>query len=361
MILRWALGLTLCLIAALQARADTAAVIAVRGISVDVTAVSAEAAREKAILQGQRQGLHIALLTLASQADVDRLPALSDTQVTDLVADYEVESEQTSTVRYIGTLAFRYRLDGLTGLLQQNGISVGTGPSPPVLVLPVLTDGGKNQLWDEGNAWRNLWVTHPPSGGLVQFVLPKGDASDAAAISGDEAMAGNLVKLQALAAHYGVSDVVVAAVRHDPTTPAVAITVGRYGIAGVAAGFKDKVPGDPTDPNVGLVQAADRIADQLQQDWIAQNRVSSGVEQSLTVDASINGLADWAELNRRLASVAAVRRVDIIYLMRQRAELGLVFIGDRDQLARALQQRAMILKDAGDGHATLELAGAAQP
>ena len=64
---------------------------------------------------------------LAPPADVDRLPPLSDSQITDLVADYEVESEQTSTVRYIGKLAFRYRLDAVGALLQQNGVSAAAG------------------------------------------------------------------------------------------------------------------------------------------------------------------------------------------------------------------------------------------
>ena len=46
--------------------------------------------------------------------------------------------------------------------------------------------------------------------------------------------------------------------------------------------------------------------------------------------------------------------------MQSRAQLDLTFIGDRDQLTRSLQQRALLLRDSGDGHATLELA-AVQP
>ncbi len=321
MILRAALGLMLCLFIALPAKADSGAVIAVRGIDVDVTASNAVDAREQAILQGQRKGLRQALLMLAPPADVDRLPALSDSQITDLLADYEVESEQTSTVRYIGKLAFRYRLDAVSALLEQNGVSAATGASPPVLVLPVLTAGGKNQLWGDGNAWRDAWAAHPPSGGLVELVLPKGDATDAAAITADQAVAGDVAKIQALASHYSLGDVAVVVARPD---------------------------------------GIDRIADRLQQDWIAQNRVSSSVEQRLTVEAPISGLAQWAELRRRLASVATLRHVDVIYLMQSHAELDLVFIGDRDQFARSLQQRALLLKDNADGHTMLELA-AVQP
>src|ERR1043166_2838632 len=109
---RAAFFLIFCLFAGLgaipPAEADEG-VIAVRGIDVDVTAGNAVDARTQAVLQGQRKGLSQALLMLAPGADVSRFQQLSDSQITDLVADYEVESEQTSTVRYIGKLAFRYR------------------------------------------------------------------------------------------------------------------------------------------------------------------------------------------------------------------------------------------------------------
>jgi hypothetical protein len=360
MIPRAALGLMLCLFIALPARADSGAVIAVRGIDVDVTASNAVDAREQAILQGQRKGLRQALLMLAPAADVDRLPALSDSQVTDLVADYEVESEQTSTVRYIGKLAFRYRLDAVSNLLQQSGGAAAATVSPPVLVVPVLTAGGKNLLWGDGNAWRDAWSAHPPSGGLVELIVPKGDPTDTAAITADQAVAGDIAKIQALAAHYGVGDVAVVLARQDATTAGIALTVTRYGVAGATGSFQDQITGDPANPNAAFGQAIDRIADRFQQDWIAQNRVTSSIEQRLTVEASISGLAQWAELRRRLASVATLRHVEVIYLMQTHAELDLVFIGDRDQLARSLQQRALLLKDTADGHTTLELA-AVQP
>lgn len=356
MILRAALGLTLCLFIALPAMADSGAVIAVHGIDVDVTASNAVDAREQAILQGQRKGLRQALLMLAPAADIDRLPALNDNQITDLVADYEVESEQTSTVRYIGKLAFRYRLDALGNLLQQSGGSATAAASPPVLVLPVLTTGGKNLLWDDGNAWRDAWSTHPSSGGLVELVTPKGDPMDAAAINGDQAVAGDAAKIQALAARYGVGDVAVVVARQDAATADLTLTVTRYGIAGPTGSFQDQITGDPAHPEAAFGQAIDRIADRFQQDWIAQNRVTSSVEQRLTVEAPISSLAQWAELRRRLASVATLRHVDVIYLMQTHAELDLVFVGDREQLARSLQQRALLLKDSADGHTTLELA-----
>src|SRR5689334_10258479 len=89
MIPRAAFCLIFCLFAGLlptrAAQADEG-IIAVRGIDVDVTAGNAVDARAQAVLQGQRKGLRQALLMLAPSADVDHMPQLSDSQITDLVA-----------------------------------------------------------------------------------------------------------------------------------------------------------------------------------------------------------------------------------------------------------------------------------
>ena len=47
--------------------------------------------------------------------------------------------------------------------------------------------------------------------------------------------------------------------------------------------------------------------------------------------------------------------------MRGRAELDLVFVGDRGQLTQALGQQGMMLQDTADGQTTLSLAGGTQP
>jgi hypothetical protein len=355
MILRVALGMLFCLLLALPARADNQAAIAAYGIGVDVTAADAVSAREKALLQGQRTGIGQVLAILAP-GDAGRLPALSDAEITDMVADYQVEQEKVSTVRYIGRLTFRFRADAIAAYLQRNGIGYSTIPGPRILVLPVLSAGGKALLFEDGNSWRQAWAQHPPADGLVGLALPNGDLPDVSAVSGDQAMAGDVGKLQALAARYGANEVAVAIL--TPDSAGAALSVKRYGAAGANGGFDDKVAGDQDSADLAAI---DLVAGRLQQDWIEQNRVSSSVEQRLSVEAIIGNFGQWTEMNRRLAAVGTLRHVDLLYLMRGRAALDLVFVGDRDQLVRALGQQALQLQDSADGRTFLSLAGGASP
>lgn len=359
MIPRVALGLLFCLLLILPSRADSQTAVAVYGVDVDVTASDAVSAREKAVLTGQRQ----ALTQLAGWfAPGTTASPPGDAQITDMVADYQVESEKVSSVRYIGQMTFRFRADAVASWLQQSGVNAAVESGPPVLLLLVQTSGGKNLLFEDGNAWLAAWNQHRPADGLVRMLLPKGDAADAAAITADAALAGDSGKLQALAARYGVGEVVVAATSGDQA--GLALSVKRYTAAGSIGGFDDKFSGDP---DTTYLAAIDRVATQLQQDWIGQDHAataaagSSSVEQRLTVEAPVSSLAQWSELNRRLAAVGTVRHVDIVYLMRGRAELDLFFTGDRNQLAGALAQQALLLQDTPDGRSTLTLGGGAQP
>jgi len=359
MMLRAALGLLFCLLLvlpALPARADSQAAIAAYGINVDVSAADAVSAREKALLEGQRQGLNQVLAMLAQPADLARLPALSDAQITDMVFDYAVESEKVSTVRYIGRVTFRYRVDSLAAYLQQAGIPFSVGVAPPALVLPVLTSQGKNLLFEDANAWRAAWEQHAPADGLVKLVLPNGDAADVGAVTGEEAVAGDAAKLGAFGVRYGAGEVLVADAQ--PDSAGITLSVKRYGASGALGGYDDKLAGDPDS---AYMAAIDRVATQAQQDWIDQNRVSSDVEQRLTVEAAVGSLGQWAEMNRRLAAVGTLRHVEVIYLMRGRAQLDLVFIGDRGELQRSLGQQALLLQDGPGGQVTLSLAGGTQP
>lgn len=320
-----------------------------RGVAVDVTAESAAAARDRAIVEAQRSAFDRLLATLSTPADIARLPGLSDDAISDMVLDFEVEEEQVSTVRYIGRLAFRFRAQPVRQYLEQNGVGYAVPATRPALVVPVLTRDGNSLLWDEGNAWLAAWSDASVGGPLVGIVVPLGDLSDIAAIDAPRALAGDNAALQALAQRYGAGDVVVAeaVVSVDAASDAasLALDARRYSSTGVAGRLQESssAPGGEAALPDLYGQAAQRVSTFLQEEWKQENLVSSTAEQHLDVQASFTGLDDWVDLQRRLAEVTTVRRANIKELSRNRARLDLVFVGDHEQLNRALERRDLAL------------------
>lgn len=343
------IGVPLCGPLPARAQADADEAFTVRGIEVDVTAESAAAARDRALLEAQRKAFDQLLLSLASPGDVAALPPLSEDAISDMVLDFEVLSEQTSSVRYIGEFAFRFQPEPVRRYLEQSGASYAVRSSRPALVLPVLTTEGSSLLWEEGNAWLEAWSRTPVSGTLVPIAVPLGDLEDIATVDAQRALNGESAALQAMSDRYGAGEVIVAEARPsiDEATGAARLTVSakRYGPGGLAGEMRDELGGQ--DGEAGLpalyAQAAQRVTDFVQAEWKQENLVSSTVEQHLDVAVPLTSLEEWIELRRRLAEVTVVRRADLLSLSREEARLDLVFIGDQGQLSRALARRSLVL------------------
>lgn len=330
-------------------RAQSEESFTVRGVKVDVTADSAAAARDQAIVAGQRKAFDELLLTLATAEDVARLPPLDDDSIGNMVLDFQVESESVSTVRYIGELAFRFRAAPVQQYLEQGGANYAVGATRPALVLPVLTRDSQSLLWDEGNDWLAAWSQSSVDGTLVSFVVPLGDLTDLAAIDAARALDGDAAALQAITMRYGAGDVIVAEVRPsvDPATDEARIDLNatRYTPAGPDDTLQDSLsaPGGAAALPDLYRQAAQRVSGFLQTQWKQENLVSSTVEQRLAVVAPLDSLDGWVDLRRRLGDIPVVRRTDLLALSRAEARLDLVFFGDQAQLARALAQRDLTL------------------
>src|SRR5579863_3739431 len=120
---------------AAQSRFDVFTIAAVR---VDVTAASASAARDQALIEGERRALQMLVERLTLAAGRSRLPQPSNAQLNDLVQGFEVANERHSGVRYIAEYTFHFRPDSVRQLLSQAGIAFAETPSKPLVVLAVL-------------------------------------------------------------------------------------------------------------------------------------------------------------------------------------------------------------------------------
>jgi hypothetical protein len=150
--------LVLVVVAALSAgrAAPGAAPYVVNGVDVDVTAADAATARDQAILEGQRKAFVKLMEQQLGTEQAATIATPSDDRLSEMVQDFEVESERVSTVRYIGVLTYRFdaaAIDAILGRAPEPGIEViGTGeplPSGPVRTITVSVPIASLQDWLE--------------------------------------------------------------------------------------------------------------------------------------------------------------------------------------------------------------------
>ncbi len=341
--------------------------LTVSGVEVDVTGDSAAAARSSAFTLAQRKAFEKLLGQLVDPASAASLPELSDDQISTMVSDFEIESEQTSTVRYIGVLTFRFYGEPVRRYLSGTGARFTATQSPPVLVIPVLTQGETSVLWDDTNEWLVAWAQHG-GGGLVPVRVPLGDIEDIAAVDAQRALDGDLASLDALARRYGAADTVVAEARVDPAgidasgETLIQIVAKRYGPTGLVSSMVDEVSGSALDMPALYAMAVNAVDGELQQVWKSESLATTvtGPTSQIDVTAVIGTFAEWVEMRRRLDQIPLIRRVDMRYMAMGEAQFELVYDGDPVRLQQALAGRGLQLASTG-GEWALFMSGGFTP
>lgn len=340
--------------------AHAADVFTVEDVTVDATAESAAAARERAIVAGQQAALTRLFHRLAPRNQYDLLPQPSTAEIGDLVRDFAVEDEKASAVRYLARLTVRFQPDEIRSLLRARGVSFAETMSKPVVVLPLFESAGGVQLWEESNPWRQAWLATQRDG-LVPFVVPLGDLKDVIAMDADRARQGDRDGLVAVAARYQAGAVIVAT-----ATPAQSgggkgpqITSARFSASGEAEDTVVHGVAAADDPETMWIRAAESMAQRIEDSWKGVNLIRFDREQSLIATVPLQALSDLLDIRKRLSSVTFLRSYDVLYLARDAARIRLNFFGDERQLSVALAQNDLTLEP-GTADWVLRRSGAAQ-
>uniref|UniRef100_UPI0013DA320C heavy-metal-associated domain-containing protein n=1 Tax=Sandarakinorhabdus rubra TaxID=2672568 RepID=UPI0013DA320C len=234
---------------------------AVGGIAVDVTARSVDEARRTAWRAAERRAWPQLWARLTGRAEADA-PRLSDAQIDAMVAGIESQGERFSANRYIARLGVVFdrsrtaeRLGGSLALLQ----------SPPMLLLPLLVDGGATTLTQAPTAWRDAWARYRGNVTPIDYVLPAGTPGDNLWLNGWQARRRDHEGWRTIMARFDTVDVLVAEVqltRRFPGGPIRGLFIVRHGPDGTELGrFALSVRSEDALP--GLMDEGVRRSDAL--------------------------------------------------------------------------------------------------
>jgi hypothetical protein len=342
-----ALLAALCL-AALPATAESP-LFTVERVQVDVTADSATAARTQGLNRAHRAAFDRLVERLVPRNELERVPEVPLDRLKGLVRDFEVFDEQTSNVRYLAKLTFRFHPEGVRALLRANDVPFAETRSKPVVVLPVWGSGESAVLWSNPNPWRAAWADRAEQVGLVPLTVPLGDLADIRAVDAQQAIEADRKALKAIAEQHGADDVLVTQARlaGDPEahTASMQVITSRIGTPEMERTLVDNVQQRAEESlEHMLARAADRVARDVEETWKRANLLRYEETARLEVEVPLDGLQRWVAVRRRLAQVARVQSVALDALTRKTAHLELSHVGAREQLALALRQADLVLE-----------------
>jgi len=345
----WAGAATVAAIMAFPAAAQD--IFTVSGVHVDERAETAAAARERALEIGQRKAFEEVVARLTLPEDRAGLAMPDTSTIINMVRDFGVSNEKTSSVRYIADMTVRFKDDELRRFLRFRDISFAELQSKPVMIVPVYRSNNFVNLWDDPNPWRDVWARNIATSGLVPIKAPIGDLTDISTVSAEQAESGSMERLSQLAKRYGADVAVVASaeVSGPEGGETVDVSVTRYEPNGAPQifGVQEKTQAGETLDET-LVRAAKAVQDQLADGWKRANLINYSTGGNLMVFIPITGLGDWAGIEDKLIGLPVVRNARVIAMSKREVQLSIEYVGSTNQLQTALNQQNLSLSRMGE-------------
>ena len=229
----------------------------VAGIEVETTGKNAEEARLAGWAAAQRMAWD--KLWAAQSGGASKAPALSDEAIDGMVSAVVVEREQLGPHRYIATLGVIFDRARAGQLLGLSGEKVR---SAPMLVIPVLQEGGVSAVFETRTAWQKAWAEYRTGASTIDYVRPRGDGSDSLLLTAGQLDRRSRTWWRLILDEFGAADVLMPIARLErqyPGGPVRGVFTARYGPDNRFLGSFALTANDDKALPVMLNQAVERL------------------------------------------------------------------------------------------------------
>lgn len=196
----------------------------VGGIRVDIYADSPDAARTT----GWRQAQRLAWQKLSTNMRGGAI-GLSDGQLDQIVSGIEVEQEEIGPNRYIATLRVLFDRARAGQILGVRGAAMR---SPPLLVIPIIREGGTSTVFETVNEWQKAWARYRTGDSAIDYVRTSGTGQDALLLNAGQIGRRGRLWWRNILDQYGAADVIFPIAhleRQGPGGPVLGTFSARYG------------------------------------------------------------------------------------------------------------------------------------
>ena len=185
----------------------------VTGIDVEVTGRTAEEARAN----GWHTATRLAWQKLWAQRGLGGgAPALDDGTLSGMVSAISVEHEEIGPHRYIARLGVVFERARAAGYL---GLQGGGTRSAPLLVIPLLYQGGVASVFETRTPWQKAWADFHTGESVIDYVRPNGGGADGLLIDAGQVGRRSRNWWRSILDQYGAEDVVIPIARLERQWP----------------------------------------------------------------------------------------------------------------------------------------------
>lgn len=327
-----------------SARAD---MYAVYDIHVDVTAKNATIAREQGLNDAQEKAFYKMLDRLTMYQDMEALPVLTSEDILNLVQDFSVSNEKTSSVRYIADVDVQFNPEAIQTFFQEYQVPYVTYAAERSIALPLYKEDETAQplLWDDANLWAKILSDVSTTSDLVPFVVPIGDLDDMASVNEIALNTPETLNFQPILSRYQSNGVFLIELTVLKNKNAVKVHIrplqNEQDIIG-ELGLTE--PMNAPLPEV-MKRAAQRAVYLLEQAWREKNAVRFDNPTKLPVRINIQNLGEWIAFRKRLDKITLIKQYIVKALRRDQAEIEIFYAGSLPIFQDSLKKENLFLSE----------------
>lgn len=351
---------------------DAGGAFEVSGVTVDVAAANAEAAR----LGGWRLAQREAWVQLSRRLGGGG-GLVSDGTLDQLVSGIIVENEQIGPRRYIARLGVLFDRGRAGSVL---GIPLYADRSTPMLVVPVQWSAGVGQVFEGRSEWQAAWARFRTGNSSIDYVRPAGTGPDSLLLTTGQTARPGRGWWRTILDQYGASDVLIPTVRlyrQWPGGPVIGVFEARHGPdnmligrftlrVGTAEGlpqlldtgvqridvlYTQALRGGGLRPDMALVPppapTPTAAPTPTTLDQLINDIVPAGTGAVLTIQFDTPGAASVANIEALVRGVPGVRSAGTTSLALGGVSLMRVVVDDQAAFAAAMQARGYQLLGQG--------------
>lgn len=333
-------------------------VFTVANYPVQARAENAVAAKDRALAEGQQAALRSLLKRLVPVTVHQRLRKLAPMRAGDLIEGVRVRSERNSATDYIASLDFAFQSKGVRDLLRREGLPFTDEQAPTLTVVPIWHGAAARGAREETswtNVWKGLDLEHTLT--PVKLQALKGGISAATV---EALAAGDGAAIRTLVAAYGSELVLLAVAEEDGAAGRLNVTlVGRDAVGAFI--LKRAYRLDAADPGYTSELAAVISLGILEGRWKATKvrgvagapagsgggGAASAGGSDMLIAVEFQGMSEWQDISRRLASLPGVEELEVAGLSARGARVTLRYAEGAERLADALAEQGLSLRNAG--------------
>ncbi len=152
--------------------------------------------RENAKEISFQNALNILARKILDPADFRKFQQLEETNTSNLVKDYQIQSEKINDINYYTNISINFSKEKIKNFFRKNNITINALVSEEYLVFPVFKKFNTLYLWEKDNYWYDNLIQEYDQQSLLKLFFPEKNHLNKFRISPIDLIDENSLKVQ---------------------------------------------------------------------------------------------------------------------------------------------------------------------